>query len=131
MKLALLFQLIFLTCAISGFGQTESCRKSTEGKDFWIGFMESRTYNSGHFTQITLSSGNTCKFDIYIGKSTVPYTSGTVIPFTPLKITLDWKLVEATGSETIQAKAIHLVSDQPLNVYALNWSPNSADVAWK
>ncbi|MCA1761058.1 MAG: IgGFc-binding protein, partial [Bacteroidales bacterium] len=38
-------------------------------------------------------------------------------------------MAEATGSEEIQDKGIHLTSVKPVNVYALNWSQNSADVA--
>ena len=121
--------ILFLN-AISVFGQTaDPCHKSTEGKDFWFGFMEGRNYQPGHFNEITITSIYTCKYDIFIGKSQIPYTSGTVLPNMPVRITIDWTLVEARGSETIQAKAIHLVSDNPLNVYAFNWSPNSSEVA--
>ncbi len=115
--------------ALAAFGQDSSCRKSTEGTDFWFGFMEGRNYQVGHYNEITLSSSYTCSYKIYIGKSTNASFTGTVTPNVPLKITIDWTLVEATGSETIQNKAIHLVSDNPLNLYALNWSDSSSEVA--
>ena len=116
------------------FGQTDPCHKSTEGSDFWFGFMEGRNYQAGHYTEITITSSYSCKYLIYIGKSTIPMKlpvplDGTVAPNIPVKVLIDWNLVEATGSESIQQKAIHLVSDQPVNVYALNWSPNSSEVA--
>ena len=130
MQLIRLTLFILFLNVISVFGQkVDPCHKSTEGKDFWFGFMEGRNYQAGHFNEITVTSIYTCKYDIFIGKSQIPYTSGTVLPNTPVRITIDWTLVEARGSETIQEKAIHLVSDNPLNVYAFNWSPNSSEVA--
>ncbi len=110
-------------------GQVNPCHKSTEGKDFWFGFMEGRNYQTGHYVEITVTSSYTCNYQIFIGKSTTPSFTGSVIPNTPVKILMDWKLVEATGSETKQEKAIHLVSDNPVNVYALNWSDSSSEVA--
>jgi PKD repeat protein len=91
--------------------------------------MENRNYQAGHFTEITLTSVYTCNYKIFIGKSTVPFISGILSPNTPVQIPIDWKLVEARGSEVTQEKAIHLVSDHMLNLYAFNWSPNSSDVA--
>ena len=129
MKSILLILIGLIYCAISVFGQAESCRKTTEGTDFWFSFMEGRNYQAGHYNEITLSSSFTCSYKIYIGKSTVPSFVGSVLPNIPVKILIDWKLVEATGSETIQSKAIHLVSDNPVNVYALNWSDSSSEVA--
>lgn len=121
--------LIFLVPLFAMAQSEDPCHKSTEGKDFWFGFMESRNYHSGHYVEVTMTSPNTCHYEITIGKSATPYQNGTLYPDSPQKITIDWNLVEATGSEQIQGKAIHLTSDQPMNVYALNYDVNSADVA--
>jgi PKD repeat protein len=112
--------------------------KSTEGKDFWFGFMENRNYQVPqlpyylqivHYTEITLISIYTCHVEVYIGTSPTPSYTQTIIPNIPTYIRIPWPDVEAMGSESIQNKAIHLVSDNSLNVYALNWCENSADVA--
>ena len=110
-------------------GQVNPCHRSTEGKDFWFGFMESRNFQDGHYVDITVTSTYTCNYEIFIGNSAKAYSTGKVMPNVPVRIAMDWHLVEAVNSEEIQNKAIHLVSDQPLNVYALNYCPNSADVA--
>lgn len=107
----------------------DPCHKTTEGKDFWFAFMESRNYRSAHYVEVTLTSPNTCNYEIRIGKSNAVYSSGTVLPGVPSRFKIPWNLVEATGSEQIQEKAIHLTSDNPMNVYALNYDANSADVA--
>ncbi len=129
MKFVLLTFLFLFLKTILVSGQVNPCHKSTEGKDFWFGFMESRHHQAGHKNEITLTSVYECNYKIFIGKSTTPYAVGILAANSPMQITIDWTLVEAIGSESIQEKAIHLVSDLPLNVYALNWSPNSADVA--
>ena len=114
------------------------CVKSTEGKDFWFGFMENRNYQVPqfpyflpivHYTEITLISVYRCNVSVYIGKSSTPAYTRILDPNTPAPIRIPWPDVESIGSEIIQNKGIHLVSDNPLNVYALNWCENSADVA--
>ncbi len=135
-KYGLILILIFL--AFSKLSAQDPCVKSTEGKEFWFGFMENRNHQVPqfpfylpivHYTEITLVSIHQCKVDIYIGKSALPSYSETVYPNIPLPVRIPWQNVEAIGSETVQNKAIHLVSDNPLNLYALNWCENSADVA--
>ena len=130
MRLSGVILILFIFSSEFISGQNSSCHRSTEGKDFWFGFMEGRTadyYNP--YVEITLSSGYSCKYKIFIGKATVPSDSGIVNPNIPLKVRLDWRIVEAMGSEVIQERAIHLVSDNPLNVYALNYAMNSSEVA--
>jgi len=124
-----LFFLFILTGVISAQSTTNSCIKSTEGKDFWFGFMESRHHQTGHYLEITMTSTFVCRFSIYFGKSTTPSLTGSLQPNTPIRWQPSWTLVEPIGSETIEQKAIHIVSDQPMNIFALNWSPNSADAA--
>ncbi len=139
MRLPGLIFFIFFVCVKTVFGQTNQCHKSTEGKDFWLGFMENRIYqrpqfplylSEVHYTEITLTSIYDCNYQIFIGKSVIPSFTGTISANTPKKIKIDWHVVEAIGSENIENKAIHLVSlDNPFNVYALNWCENSSDVA--
>ena len=86
MKFVRLIIFIFLVIAKAGFGQSESCRKSTEGKDFWFGFMENRNYQPGHKTEITLTSIYTCKYDIFIGTATTSYASGILTPNVPIQV---------------------------------------------
>lgn len=132
MKVNSILCLVFMLslCPFVSMAQTNTaCRKSTEGTDFWFAFMESRNYHSAHYVEVTLTSPFTCNYEFRIGKSVGATISGTLSPDQPKQIRLDWKLVEATGSESVQEKAIHLTSDSPMNVYALNFDNNSSDVA--
>ena len=130
-----LFYFIFLLFWVTlGKAQSDDlkCHRSTEGKEFWFGFMEGRNDNGNvHYIEITVTAREASSFQIFIGKSITPLpnianfvnANGSV----QIKIPLD--LGEARGSETIQEKGIYLVAKNPVNVYALNWDLNSADVA--
>jgi PKD repeat protein len=127
----ILLQTIFLFWNICVFAQTDNlCRKSTEGTDFWFGFMESRNYNPNHFIEITVTASETTTFQIKIGRSETPFNGTyTVFADSSIQVEIPWQMVETMGSEEIQNKGIHLISQKPVNVYALNWDQNSADVA--
>ncbi len=127
--MARLILFILLVNALTVSGGNDSCRKSTEGKDFWFGFMEGRHQIAGHRTEITLTSLYDCEYDIYIG--TDFYVHGTIPKNTPVQIIIPWNKVEALGSEKIpfEKKAIHLKSTMPINVFALNYTDSSSDAA--
>lgn len=127
-RLILIF-VLFITGRIAAQSTTNACVKSTEGTDFWFGFMESRHHQIDHYLELTLTSTHACQFSIYFGNSTSPYTTGSLQPNVPYQWRPTWSIVEPIGSEVIEKKAIHIVSDNPMNVFALNWSPNSADAA--
>ena len=89
--------------SIAGAQKTgNTCIKSTEGREFWFGFMENRNYQvpqfpyylqKVHYTEITLISDYQCNVDVYIGKSATPWKSITVYPNTPLSQEIPWQIV--------------------------------------
>jgi PKD repeat protein len=126
----ILFFIVFISFAYGGKGQNEGCRKSTEGTDFWFGFMESRNYQSDHYLEITVTAREATTFRIRIGPQEQPFGSVYSLDAnSSLPVHIPWQLVEAIGSEEIEDKGIRLISERPVNVYALNWNQNSADVA--
>ena len=110
---------------------TDKCHKSTEGTNFWFGFMETRNYRTGHYVDITVTAREPTKFTITIGTDTTTiYGTYNVAGNGSRRVTISsWDIVEATGSEQILNKGIHLISEKPVNVYALSYSENSSDVA--
>ncbi|MBN2773945.1 MAG: IgGFc-binding protein, partial [Prolixibacteraceae bacterium] len=107
------------------------CHKSTEGTDFWFGFMENRWYhNATHYLEITVTARVATTFNITIGPNEDLFNGPYFVTDNgSLQIQIPWSMVEAMNSEETQSKGIHLVSDLPVNVYALNYDSNSADVA--
>ncbi|NQU87057.1 MAG: IgGFc-binding protein, partial [Mariniphaga sp.] len=111
-------------------GNINECHKSTEGTDFWFGFMESRNYHNNHYLEITVTSRETTNFTITIGPQETPFNGTYIVNGNSSRqVKIPWDQVEALGSESIQDKGIHLIAEKPVNVYALNWDANSADVA--
>ena len=98
---------------------------STEGKDFWLGFMENH---------------ETSQIDLEIFISSDDSTSGIVeMPFynwsetfysypgITAKITVPVNLAMNRGSGTITDKGIHIAADKEVSVYALNKRRLSSD----
>ncbi|NQU84476.1 MAG: PKD domain-containing protein [Mariniphaga sp.] len=108
----------------------DDCHKSTEGSDFWFGFMEGRDLEDIHFLEINVSAREATTFTIFYGPDEtqlgLPYQ---ITPFNSVKVIIPWDLLEHFGSEKIENKGIHLVSELPVNVFALNWDKNSSDAA--
>ncbi len=111
-------------------GENNLCSKSTEGTNFWFGFLEGRNYIDPHNTKIIVTARETTTFTIAVGKSENQFNSTyTVLANSSIEVIIPWEMVETTGSEQVQDKGIHLVAQNPVNVYASNWDPYSADVA--
>lgn len=104
------------------------CTRSTEGTDFWFGFMENRNDRRDRYVEVTVTARKATTFRITAGNK--PFgTVYTVDPLQPQQVKIPWEIAEASGSEVVQNKGINLISEAPVNVYALNWDINSADVA--
>jgi len=127
--------LVFLLLSLSRLFAQNPCVKSTEGKDFWFGFMENRPGFGclipvpENYIEVTVTSRFSCQFTITLGKSAIAIVTDNLEPNIPKKYKLDRSKAEPFGSENIEEKALHLVSDQPLNLYAMNYGVNSADAA--
>ena len=107
MKKLLFIAVLFLSSCFTLLGQTvaDPCRKSTEGNDFWFGFMESRNYHSAHYLEITVTARENTTFTITIGNDETPFNGTyTVNANNSRQVNIPWNLVEAIGSESIQDK---------------------------
>ena len=106
------------------------CHKSTEGTDFWFGFMQNRDQAaSTHYVAITVTSREATNFTITVGPSETLVGNYSVGANNSLQVRLNWQQVEANYSQNTENKAIHIKSIKPVNVYAFNYSLNSSDVA--
>lgn len=98
---------------------------SSKGKDFWLGFMQ----NEGADVVTT---------SIYISSDVA--TTGTVsVPGAgwsqnysvganaTVQITIPTNLVQATLTESIESKGVHVTAVKPVSVYALNYQPYTSD----
>lgn len=125
-----LFAIGILFCSFQLMGQHELCLRSTEGTEFWFGFMEGRNYNqSGHYLQITVTSAYNTNFRLTYGAAETLYGSYPVAANSSKVLQIPWEMFEVRGSESAEYQGLHLVANDPVNVYALNWDDKSADVA--
>jgi len=124
--------LLLLFCLKEGNAQVPDpkCRRSTEGTDFWFGFIQGRA-NNNHYVEITVTGRESATFSIYIGGSSTPLNNQqyTIGANSSMQIRIPVNLVEPVLSEKVLPMGINLKSDVPVNVYALNHDNNSSDVA--
>jgi len=107
----------------------DPCHYSTEGTDFWFGLMQNRNTGNTHYTEVTVTSRVGANFTVTYGQGETPIGSYTVLANKSVIVPINYSLLEAQGSESIENKGIHLRSDNPVNVYALNYRTRSSDVA--
>ena len=115
--------LTFLGLACLAF--SASGQITTEGTDFWFGFMDNvRDQTSG--IEIYISANETTDVTVSIPNS--PFsTSVTVVPSASTRIEIPLEYMPTDESK--YNFGIHVTSDQPISVYALNKRSFSADAA--
>lgn len=107
----------------------DPCHYSTEGTDFWLGLMQNRNTGAEHYLEITVTSRLGAQITVTYGPTETLIGNYTVGPNSSVPISIDYKLVESIGSESVENKGIHLKATNPVNVYALNYRTQSSDVA--
>jgi len=108
----------------------DPCHYTTEGTDFWFGFMQNRSNYPDHYLEITVSSRKGADFTVTYGPGETPIGGNyTVAANLSETVRIDYNNLEASGSETIENKGIHLHATDSVNVYALNYRTQSSDVA--
>ena len=130
-KLILIFGIfLYFFQSFSADGkEKDPCHYSTEGTDFWFGLMQNRLTGEEHYIEITVSSRKGAELTLTYGPSETQLGKYTVAANSSKSIPIDFTILEAAGSETIENKGIHLVATDSVNVYALNYRTRSSDVA--
>lgn len=118
-----LWALLFV-CQISAFGQG----LSTKGTDFWVGFMKNYVgalpETSVYISAEIATSGTV---SIPLNGWTQDFTVGTNAT---TQIIIPADIAMATGSEVIENKGIHIITEEAVSVYALNFhEETSADAS--
>jgi hypothetical protein len=121
MKNCLRILTIMLFSYSSIFGQIFS----TKGTDFWFGFMENYVAPT---PTVYISSDVSTSGTISIPGQTFsqPFT---VAANSTTAITLPLTQAHITTNQTVESKAVHVVSNDPVTVYALNYEAYSSDAS--
>jgi len=129
--LVFVFLIGFFSFGSSAEKAVDMCHYSTQGTDFWFGLMQNRTSGATHYLELTVTSQLGANFTLTYGPDEKPLGTGTysIGANSLTKISLDYSLIEPSLSEGIENKGIHLVSDNPVNIYAFNYRTNCSDVA--
>lgn len=132
MKCLIISILLIVFCLSPLFLKAEPddlCHYSTEGTDFWFGFMENRLRGDIHYLEITVTSRIGAQLTVTYGPDDTPIWNDAVGANSSIILPIDYDLLEPMGSETIEDKGIHLRSTNLVSVYAFNYRTQSSDVA--
>ena len=129
-KLILFLGIIFsFLSPVWAEGKGDACHYSTEGTDFWFGLMQNRKKGIEHYLEITVTSRIGAQIKVTYGPNEKLIGIYDIGPDSSQTVPIDSTLLEPFGSEVIENKGIHLVSTNPVSVYALNYRTQSSDVA--
>lgn len=99
---------------------------STQGTDFWLAFMKNNEASSSESLTIFISSSESASGTIEIpgqGWS----QSFVVAPGITTSVNIPNAIAEMLSSEVVEEKGIHVMTDQPVSVYALSFEQNTSD----
>ncbi len=121
-------RIIWIAVAIITFNINQNHGQITNaGKDFWFGFTEVYDSTSASFVVYISSLVNSS------GTVTVPgqgvSKNFTVTPGTITKVTLTLATVEATSTEVLENKAVHVTSNNDVVVYAHTYHTFRSDAS--
>jgi len=130
-KRAYFYFLIFATVLFSA-GVSRGQNLSTEGDDFWIGFMDNWLQDPANpiVLEIYISADDSTRahIDMPLLLNFIPVDT-LVLPDKTVRITIPTHLGMSTGSNLVQNRGIHLTTDKDVSVYGINKRQYSADMA--
>ncbi|HEY3369627.1 MAG TPA: PKD domain-containing protein [Prolixibacteraceae bacterium] len=91
--------------------------------------MGNRLRGIEHYIEITVSSRIGAQLSLTYGPNDTPIQVATVGASQSVTLRLEYTDLEPFGSDFIENKGVHLVSDELVNIYALNYRTQSSDVA--
>ncbi|OEK04351.1 T9SS type B sorting domain-containing protein [Roseivirga misakiensis] len=118
--------LLLLICTFGANAQV-----TTEGRDFWFGFMQNFDPSAPSSLEIFLTSKERAEVEIFIytDSRTITITVEPGVTHREVIASLTDNPFAASGSAQSQRRAIRVTSDVDISVYALNSRSRSADAA--
>lgn len=105
-----------------------TAQKTNSGTEFWVGFM-SNINTQGHNLRLYISSSYNAK--VYIRIPLQNYIDSVSIPQDSVRmVVIPYQDAEMSRiGDTIESKGIHITSDNPISVSAMNLSAASTDAS--
>ena len=99
---------------------------STKGKEFWFGFManygDAADYLNVYITSTVSTSGTVSVPGIGFSQTFNVAANSTATITVP-------NGAMATGSNTVQNRGVHVISNDTISVFALNYQPYTSDAS--
>lgn len=125
------FLSLFLLIAPIGLQHVCAQGISTEGKEFWVGFMTNwlQSNNNRPILELYISADDSTSGTVTMPReSAFPTINFEVYPNETRKLTISTTLAMAQGSNVIENKGLFIETDNTVSVYAMNKRQYSADM---
>ncbi len=125
MKLLRIAFIVLCTTLFHAFGHAQSAT-STKGTDFWMGFMKNNDNGSSESLSLFITSGSPSSGTVEIPGQNWSQNF-VVVANATTTVTIPNNVAEVLSSQVVEGRAIHIFTDQPVSVYAINFETNTAD----
>lgn len=122
--------IIFFLALCLGIGHIEA-QVTTEGNDFWFGFLQNSDVTLPSSLEIFITSNVAASgtIEVFTNGAKIDFTITPGQTFKQVIAVEQFNSYAASGSGIVQKKAIHITSDADISVYAFNNRQKSADAA--
>jgi gliding motility-associated-like protein len=126
--------MLAVTMFLSFFGMPEGIAQnlSTEGDDFWVGFMENwlQDVNNPIILEIYISADDSTRAHISmpLKESAFQAIDTLVLPDQTVRIVIPTELAMSMSSNVVESRGVHITTDRDVSVYAMNKRQYSADM---
>ena len=118
---------------LNSFNGLKAQNLSTEGDDFWIGFMENWLQDPGNriILEVYISSNDSARalIEMPLKSGGFPPIDTLVLPGKTLRIEIPTYLAMSTFTNSPENNGVHISTDADVSVYAMNKRQFSADMA--
>ena len=125
MKLLRIVFIVLCTTSIhaSMHGQSGT---STKGTDFWMGFMKNNDSGSIESLSLFITSSSPASGTVEIPGQNWSQNF-VVVANATTTVTIPNSIAEVLSSQIVEGRSVHIFTDQPVSVYAINFETNTAD----
>ena len=129
MKVLYLVRIIlFLVCITSSYLVKAQCELTTEGTEFWVGFLENYAFDPNKTLELHLSSKTATTCRIYTQGGNTLFATVSIAANTSEEVIITPYTAYSFDDQQINNQGIYVEANELISLYAIHTNPSSSDV---
>lgn len=120
--------ILFCVCISSSYLVKAQCELTTEGTEFWVGFLKNYAFGGEKTLELHITSKTATTCRVYTQRGTTLFATVTIAANTSQRIVVNPYTSYSFTDQQILSQDIYIESIQPVSVYALHANGSSSDV---